>query len=177
MKRQQRSIQDLAKRWKEDGETSTIGPPEREEWEERPKVFVSYMSEDSRFAERLVQSLDKNGIDLWFDKQRLKFGDRWDTALEEAIRKEADFFIVLLSKHLADGVETYVHLEVKIALERQSKRGALKFVYPLQIGEEAQRLDALDREKIQASPLEDIDTDVPELAKDIRKQFQKLHRR
>ena len=170
-------IQELRRRWEESGGAYEPRPSATEtvdESPERPKVFVSYVSEDLHIAKQLVEALKGNGIEPWFDKDELRGGDRWDEALADAI-KEVDFFIVLLSNHFGDGIESYVHDEVEKALER--KRGAVKFVFPMRITEDALRLDVLDRKRIQAERLNNLDTDVTALAGDIRKEFKKLRRR
>ena len=139
-----------------------------------PTVFVSYVSEDVRFAEKLVESLKAHGIKPWFDKEELRFIERWDTEIEDTIGKKVDFILVLLSRNFGDGVESHVHLELEKAFERKSKRGAVKFIYALLIDERARHLDALDRAKIQVTRLLDLASDVPILVADIWREFAKL---
>ena len=115
----------------------------------------------------------ENNIEPWLDKDNFRGGGDWK-ALDDAIGREVDFFILLLSKNLADGNETYVHWEVERALHRTSRRGAVKFIYPIQIDGQAERLDALDGAKIQTQLIKDFDRDVPELAKDLRREHAKL---
>jgi hypothetical protein len=143
---------------------------------DRPKVFLSYMQEDEGVTKQLKESLERHDIESWRDKEGLRGGDRWANVIDDAIGKDADFFVVVLSQHLRDGVETYVHLEIERALQRRSRRGALKFIYPLQVDDDT-RLDALDRAGIQSSRLRDFDADVSELAKDIRREYAKFQRR
>jgi hypothetical protein len=144
----------------------------------RPRVFISYISEDRDEARQLHQALERNNIEPWIDQQGIRGGDRWSDVLQDAIEKEVDFFLVLLTRHLNDGVETVVHEEVERALKRQSRRGSgLKFVYPVQRPDSTSRLGVLDREEIQAWPLRDFEGGVADLAADIRKQFSKLQRR
>jgi hypothetical protein len=143
---------------------------------DRPKVFLSYMQEDEGVTKQLKESLERHDIESWRDKEGLRGGDRWANVIDDAIGKDADFFIVVLSQHLRDGVETYVHLEIERALQRRSRRGALKFIYPLQVDDDT-RLDALDRAGIQSSRVRDFDADVSELAKDIRREYAKFQRR
>ena len=142
-----------------------------------PKVFISYVHEDLPAARDLTNALRENDIDPWLDRDNLRGGDNWETALENAIGREVDFFVLLLSKNLSDGVETYVHLEVERALHRKSRRGAVKFIYPIEIDDQARRLAALDRAKLQTQPIRDFGRDVPALAKDLRREYAKLQRR
>ena len=175
-------IRELRQRWEEkhpDGQPSANPPPAASYASaDRPKVFVSYreVRADASIARQLVDGLKKHGIDPWFDREQLSHGDSWDLALEDAIGKEVDFFIILLSKDVRDEVESYVHLELKTALERRSRLGAVKFIYPIQIDDDAQRLDALERAKIHVSRLENLEADVATLALDIRRQFAKRQR-
>ena len=145
---------------------------------ERPRTFISYMKEDRDRAERLAESLESRGIDPWIDVDGgTTKGLTWETSIEDAIGKDADFFIVLLSRHLADGVETYVHREVQAAVRRQSMRGNVKFLYSLMIDGEASRLDVLDRQKVQAWAVEEFEAGIPELSTDIKREYAKLRRR
>lgn len=65
-----------------------------------PKVFISHASEDKeRFVLDFSKKLRENGVDAWLDKWEMLPGDSLvDKIFEEGI-KEADFFIIVLSKH------------------------------------------------------------------------------
>jgi hypothetical protein len=143
----------------------------------KPKVFISYVHEDEPATQRLRESLEKNDVEAWRDKEALRFTEKWANAIDDAISKEVDFFVVVLSQHISDGIDSYVHLEIERALLRRSRRGAVKFIYSLQIDEPQQRLDALDRAGIQTSRLRDFDADVTALAQDIRREYAKIRRR
>ena len=57
-----------------------------------PRVFISYVRENSNEVQRLVHMLQARGVDVWFDQTHLLPGDRW----AEVIRREiaqGDFFI------------------------------------------------------------------------------------
>jgi hypothetical protein len=64
------------------------------------KVFVSHASEDKdRFVMDFSNKLMANGVDTWLDKWEMSPGDSLvDKIFEEGI-KEADIFIVVLSKY------------------------------------------------------------------------------
>lgn len=64
-----------------------------------PKVFVSHASEDKeRFVLNFASKLRQNGIDAWLDKWEMLPGDSLvDKIFEEGI-KEAQAFIIVLSK-------------------------------------------------------------------------------
>jgi hypothetical protein len=169
-------IEDVARRCADQPSSGNGAPKESLEPKDRPRVFISYAREDQSVTESLRVSLERHDIDSWRDKDQLYSGDGWEHSIDDAIAK-ADFFVALVSRHFRDGVETYAHVEVARALKARERRGGVKFIYPLQIGEELYRLDALDRAGIQSSPLRDIETDVSRLAMDIRREYAKIQRR
>jgi hypothetical protein len=174
-------LREVRKRWNERHPEPDYRPDEGTQQAsepERPRTFISYMNEDRSFADHLARSLETRGIDPWIDVDGgTKKGPTWEQSLDDAIARDVDFFVVLLSRHLADGVDTYVHREVQAALRRKSMRGAVKFLYAVMIDREAQRLDALDREKIQAWTFEEFDAGVNELSTDMKREYAKLRRR
>ena len=62
----------------------------------REKVFISYAREDESAARTLFEDLKRAGLDPWFDKEFLLPGQKWQLALQEAIR-ESRYFLALLS--------------------------------------------------------------------------------
>ena len=84
--------------------------------------------------------------------------------------------MVLQSHALSERDESYVHKEVKLALERQDLRAG-RFIFPVQIDPDAVILDALDRAKIQSGQLYDLDESVALLAKEIKREEQRRRRR
>ncbi len=63
----------------------------------RPKVFLAYVVEDFRAADRLYHGLFEAGFDPWLDRRRLEPGQNWPRAIERAI-SVSDFFIACLSE-------------------------------------------------------------------------------
>jgi hypothetical protein len=141
-----------------------------------PKVFISYVAEDKDRAQRITDLLRQEGLDPWLDKEGLRVGSNWSDKLTDTISKDTDFFVVLQSKALSDRLESYVHKEVKLALSRQEMRAG-SFIFPVIIDEDANRLEAIDRAKIQSMKVFDIDADVPVLAKEIRREHARQQRR
>lgn len=137
----------------------------------RPSVFISYVSEDQAQAEELSRILSDEGLEPWIDKEGLRAGDRWNDKLEDAISSDVDFFVVLQSSAMSNRRESYVHLEVSLALERQKRRPPdSKFIFPLILDKEAQRLDAIERVSIQSMEMTDLLVHCRALAKDIRRE-------
>jgi len=60
-----------------------------------PKVFISYARADSEFAEKLVNDLRSAGVSLWFDQHDIAPGDRWDSAVENALMTSPLLLVVL----------------------------------------------------------------------------------
>lgn len=50
------------------------------------RAFISYVDQDYGIVSRLAQELKLNGIDVWFDKTRLKPGQIWTTEIRNAIK-------------------------------------------------------------------------------------------
>jgi hypothetical protein len=88
----------------------------------RPHVFISYTRRDRRFAEKLQRRLKASQIATWRDLAALRGGDKWRTAVENALR-EAFALVVVLSPR---GVQSeYVTHEYSFAM------GAGKPVIPV----------------------------------------------
>ncbi|NOT45743.1 MAG: toll/interleukin-1 receptor domain-containing protein [Acidobacteria bacterium] len=172
-------IQELSRQWQLRPSRSGSAPAASRAGDatRRPRVFISHVHEDAGRAGMIAQVLERAGIEPWIDTTGLRGGERWPLALQDAIERDVDFFLVLLSPDLTDEVETYVHLEIRQALQRSARRGTLKFIYPLQIGSTGHRLDALDRESLQVWTVTSVDEIGSDLASDIRRQFARLRRR
>ena len=95
---------------------------------------------------------------------------QWSDRLEDTVSKDVDYFIVLQSRALGERKESYVYKEVGIALERQSRRAG-RFIFPVELDEDAQRLELIERAKIQTGTLYDWNADVKALANEIRRDF------
>ena len=79
------------------------------------KIFLSYAHEDLAEARRLYEVLDSvPTVDVWFDKESLIPGEKWEHAIRKAI-KESRFFILLLSSRSVSKRGFYQR-EVRLAL-------------------------------------------------------------
>ena len=88
-----------------------------------PKVFISYVRENSEDVLRLVRELENYGIDVWFDKTALKPGVRWADAIREGI-EEGDFFIACFSEEYNNKMKSYMNEELTLAIEELRQRPA-----------------------------------------------------
>lgn len=66
-------------------------------------VFVSYASEDLGPAQQLARGLQDGGIDVWFDKDRLCAGARWERQIRRGIESASLFLPVVSRSTISDG--------------------------------------------------------------------------
>ena len=96
----------------------------------RPLVFLSYASVDRAAARRLYKRLAKRGVRCWFDEDEIGLGDRWVTALDDALRK-ARYILVLVSEHSAGDRHHWQHQEIRIALGRSLATNDPSYLIPI----------------------------------------------
>jgi len=80
-------------------------------------VFLSYAHEDQAAVERIQQSLEALGIQVWFDRERLEPGDQYDQKIRRHIRS-CSYFVPVLSRATERRLEGYFRREWKLAEER-----------------------------------------------------------
>ena len=61
-------------------------------------VFISYSNEDYSFAKDLFERLSSDGVNCFFDKETIQWGDNWILSLAEALAK-ADYVILIISRN------------------------------------------------------------------------------
>jgi hypothetical protein len=93
--------------------------------------FISYSSEDTRFAERLHADLQSEGVRCWYAPDDLKTGDRFRDRITEAIRGHDRLMLVLTEHSIASD---WVGAEVEAALERES-REKRTVLFPIRLDE------------------------------------------
>jgi Flp pilus assembly protein TadD len=81
-----------------------------------PVAFFSYCREDSSFALRLAGDLKAAGAKVWVDQLDIRPGQRWDRAVEEALKNCARMVVILSP---ASVNSNNVLDEVSFALEEQ----------------------------------------------------------
>lgn len=64
------------------------------------QVFIAYVKEDARLAERLYDALAGAGFSPWMDSRKLMPGQNWPRAIDNAI-ENSDFFIACFSSNSA----------------------------------------------------------------------------
>lgn len=96
-------------------------PTPRELPPNAPKVFLCYDSRDRDQVRKLEEQLQALGIGTWRDQQDLRGGDEWDRRIEQVVRKQVDYVLVLQTPNMLQRPESYIHKEIKEALERQDR--------------------------------------------------------
>jgi len=80
-------------------------------------VFLSYVREDAGDVDRLRAELVSRGIRVWVDREQIMPGERWKTAIRQAIEDGA-YFIACFSAAYANRGRTYMNEEVLTAIEQ-----------------------------------------------------------
>ena len=80
-------------------------------------AFISYVRENSDIVDRLAKDLQSFGIQVWLDRNDIMPGQWWKDAINGAIQKGA-FFIACFSKEMNTRQETYMHGELRLAIDR-----------------------------------------------------------
>lgn len=86
-----------------------------------PKVFISYVRENTSYVYQLARELKVYGIEVWIDKTDIKPGERWADAIRDGIEK-GDFFIACFSEEYSTRMRTYMNEEITLAIEELRQR-------------------------------------------------------
>ena len=84
--------------------------------QEKRHVFISYVRENQNQVDRLCQDLESYGVTVWLDRNDIKPGARWKSAIQEAIRN-GNFFIACFSDEYTSKTKTYMNEELTLAIE------------------------------------------------------------
>lgn len=101
--------------------------------EDRPmRVFLCHAKDDKPFVRQLYDFLRKNGVDAWFDEEKILPGQDWELEISKALR-ETDAIVVCLSKRSINK-EGFVQKEILFALDRAAEmpEGTI-FIIPARI--------------------------------------------
>ncbi|MBZ0306945.1 MAG: TIR domain-containing protein, partial [Anaerolineae bacterium] len=61
----------------------------------KSKVFISYSRKDTQIADSLARDLTSVGIDVWMDRDGIEVGERWSTAVQNALETSQAMVLVL----------------------------------------------------------------------------------
>ncbi len=91
-------------------------------------VFLSHANKDKAdIVERLYESLNKLGINIFYDKASLEWGDNWKDRILDGTQK-AEFAIIVISENFFDS--EWNERELREFLRRQNKNGQ-KLILPI----------------------------------------------
>ncbi len=76
-------------------------------------VFISYQNEDGEFVADVIRQIEGAGFSVWSDQERLRTGEGWREAIDQAIR-DAFALVVILSP--AGSQSQQINYEVTFAL-------------------------------------------------------------
>ena len=115
-------------------------------------AFFSYSRDDSSFVVRLARDLKAAGANVWLDQLDIIPGQRWDRAVEDAL-KNCPRLIVILSPTSVES--TNVMNEVSFALEEQ--KTVIPVIYrDCVIPFRLRRLQYVDFKQVYAQGLEEL---------------------
>jgi hypothetical protein len=87
-------------------------------------VFLSYCSDDKRFAEELVRDLESDGIRIWYAPRNVRPGIDYSEQIQAAI-ESAGAFVIIISE--ASNQSDFVRAETEMAFSRRRP------IFPLRI--------------------------------------------
>ena len=59
-----------------------------------PFIFISYSHKDSEYANRLADSLEAKGLDVWID-ERIDYGETWPRKIRENLDACSAFVVIM----------------------------------------------------------------------------------
>ena len=102
-------------------------------------VFLSYASDDFTAAEKIKNSLEAAGIDVFFDKDDLRAGENWEAKLRRKI-DECSLFIPVISRNTLTPARRFFRIEWNLALKQAEMTGFSEqdtFLLPVAIDDTA----------------------------------------
>lgn len=141
-------------------------------------LFLSYASENRPACLKLRDSLDAVGIEVWFDREQLKGGDKWDQKIRRNIQ-HCSMILPLISRETVARREGYFRLEWRLARERAQRMASDRvFIVPCLLDDspEAKREAALEFPDIQHMKFYNGIAD-PESVERIRTFYRNVQRR
>ncbi|MDA3883993.1 MAG: toll/interleukin-1 receptor domain-containing protein [Candidatus Delongbacteria bacterium] len=91
------------------------------------RIFISYSSQDSKFADRLAQDLGKMGVNLFYAKWMIKVGDSIVEKINTALLSH-DILLVILSNSSVNS--HWVNRELNSSLMRQLNKQNIR-IFPV----------------------------------------------
>lgn len=157
-----------------DGASDSVAP--------KPRIFLSYASQDGEIARTICNTLKDLGWDVWFDKLNLNPGVHWDSKIKTSIH-ECVLFLPVVSANTQQRAQGYFRLEWNEAAD-WSKRydESVPFLVPLLIDKTLEAEKALvpaEFRKVQWYRLDqgEITGDFQEKMKQLLREHQKKEKK
>lgn len=91
-------------------------------------VFISHANRDKEeFVEKLYQSINQLGINIFYDKETLEWGDNWKDKILKGTKK-SEFAVIVISENFFD--REWTEKELVEFLNRQNRNGQ-KLILPI----------------------------------------------
>ena len=84
--------------------------------QDKKRVFVSYVRDNSGEVNRICEVFRQNGIEYWLDRDQIEPGKIWKQAIRDAINAGA-FFMACFSKEYETRTETYMNEELLLGVD------------------------------------------------------------
>ncbi len=84
--------------------------------QDKKRVFVSYIRENSEGVQRICEAFGKNSIKYWVDRDQIEPGKIWKQAIRDAISAGA-FFLACFSREYENKTETYMNEELLLGVD------------------------------------------------------------
>jgi TIR domain-containing protein len=109
---------------------------EKSELDMQPgSIFLSYASQDVAAVRKIRDALEAVGLDVWFDKRQLEWGDDFGAKIKRNIR-DCSFFAPVISASTQKRSEGYFRLEWKLAADRAMQiADTVPFILPIALDE------------------------------------------
>ena len=86
------------------------------------KVFISHSSEDEALAAKVVSSLERAGLDVWYDSREIIPGDNWADKIAQGLR-ESEAMVVLVTPNALESGS--LRRDIDYALTQKRFKGRL----------------------------------------------------
>jgi hypothetical protein len=141
-------VGELHERWQQRRAEGDHG--ERPVLQEEPikpgSIFISYASQDRPVVETIVERLDAAKLDVWFDRQQLTWGDRFEDRIAGNI-DNCSLFLPVLSRSCLDPNDRFFRLEWDAAIRRRRMMPPTRpFIGPVVIDDVSPNSEAIHRE-------------------------------
>ncbi len=79
-------------------------------------VFISYQNDDGEFVTDVIRQIEGAGFSVWSDQERLRTGEGWREAIDQAIRDAFALLVILSPVARAASTTLEISAAVKIGI-------------------------------------------------------------